>query len=143
MGEELDRRAAVDLVEHPRQRGFTGRLWLDKRVIHVSLPFSAPMGDVAFDLERSNHARDARIREITIYAIANLRYRCLAELPEHTHDVELALGEMQLCHCLKLVCGARCAETALRGRVGCRVLAVVHYWMRQGQRDDEYAECDY
>lgn len=95
MREQLDGRPAVDLVQHPSQRGLAGRLGIDHWIIDVGLSLSAPMGDVAFQLERSNHARHTRVGEIGVDSVTHLGDSSFAAIPQDTHDVQFALGEME------------------------------------------------
>ena len=65
----------------------------------MRLSFAASMRDVAFQLERPNHAGDARVSQLRVDAIPDFGRRCFAEVPEHTHDVQLALGQMNILQC--------------------------------------------
>src|SRR5438876_10222224 len=57
------------------------------------------MRDIAFQLECPNHAGDARVSQLRVDAIPDFGRRCFAEVPEHTHDVQLALGQMNILQC--------------------------------------------
>src|SRR5687768_15202932 len=96
--QQLDRRATINFVENASERGFAGLLGLDDGKVDVSLPLSAPVRHVTFHLERANHARDSRVRERRIDAVANLGDGRFAELPENTHYVQLALGQVKISH---------------------------------------------
>src|SRR2546423_260002 len=92
LGKQLDRRATIDLVQHPSERRRAGLLGIDHGKIDVGLALAASVGNVPLQLERPDHARDARVSELGVYSVSNLGGCCFAQLPEHAHDVQLALG---------------------------------------------------
>jgi len=95
VSEELDWRAAVDLVQHAAERRLSGCLGVYYRKVDVRLPFTSPVGDVALELERSNHAGDAGVGQVRVNPVPDFGRRRFLQLPEHAHDVQLALGEME------------------------------------------------
>ena len=96
---QFDWRPAIDLVQHAPQRGRAGFLAIDHWKVDVRLSFAASMRDIAFQLECPNHAGDARVSQLRVDAIPDFGRRCFAEVPEHTHDVQLALGQMNVLQC--------------------------------------------
>src|SRR5688500_5804860 len=61
--QQLDRRAAIDLVQNATERGLARLFGLDDGKVDVSFSLSAPVRHVPFHLERANHARDSRVGE--------------------------------------------------------------------------------
>src|SRR4051812_224005 len=80
--EKLYRRAAINLVEHPPERRLSCLLALDEREVDVGLPFSASVRDVALELQRPNHRRNAGVGKVRIDLVAHFVDRRFAELPE-------------------------------------------------------------
>src|SRR5215207_1823790 len=106
LSEQLDRRAAVDLVEHSTERALPRHLGVDHGVIDVGLSLPAAVRDVALHLERPDHRGHARVRERRIDALPHLVRGGFAELPEDAHDIQLALGQMEVRHRARRGCEA-------------------------------------
>ena len=85
-------------IRNSGERGLPSRFGRNHREVDVRLPFPAPVRDKSLELQRPNHARYARVREVGIDTVADFRDGSFAELPEDAHDVQLALGEMNVRH---------------------------------------------
>src|SRR6185503_15864546 len=106
MGEQLDWRSTIYFVQYPAQNRLAGRLGIDDRKVHVSLSLASPVRDVSLHLESSNHTGDARVRQVRVDPVPDLGNSGFTELPEHTHYVQLALGEMEIAHREGAICRA-------------------------------------
>src|SRR5947207_6725184 len=92
LGQEQLGRAVEHFVYESAQRAATGGRALHQRTVAVGAPL-AGVADVALLLERAQHGEDGRVGELIGEPLAHFGDGCGADVPQHAHHVELAVGE--------------------------------------------------